>query len=98
VFLSTVARQHVDELTRHLATPDQVDAAILRLQKYRARSWPKTKLAVALPPDVLRELAAIHNVLVQGDEVIISPASHQAAAIAAAMCSVLGRPAVQEVG
>jgi hypothetical protein len=53
---------------------------------------------VALPPDVLRELAAIHNVLVQGDEVIISPASHQAAAIAAAMCSVLGRPAVQEVG
>jgi len=97
MFLSTATIEKVNELARELVRPEQVDAAILRLQQHRARSWPHTRLAAQFPPDVLRELGDIHNQLVQGDDVHISPGSHQAAQIAAAMASVLGRSVSQEV-
>lgn len=92
MFLTLSARTKLDELCRTLATPEQVEAAILRLHQHRQRSWPRHKAERPVPPDAVRELAAIHAVLVVGDDVIISAGSLQAASISAAMCSLASVP------
>jgi hypothetical protein len=90
--LGTLARNYLDAICTQLLTPAQVDAAILRLHQYRLTCWPRTPATQPLlPPDVIREMGLIHRALVAGDDVIISPGSHQAQAIAAAMTSVVRR-------
>jgi len=92
--LTTITRTKVEEVCRHLHTPEQVDAAILRLHQYRLTCWPRTPATQPLlPPDALRELGDIHRALVAGNDVIISPGSHRAQSIAAAMTSVVRRKA-----
>lgn len=86
--LTEQTKTKIDEACRCLVTPDQVDATILRLHQYRAKMWPTSVQHHV--PDVLRELGQIHNQLVAGDDVIISPGSHQAESIATAMCIAVG--------